>query len=77
MDAQEAKSQSLKPSDLAYIHLPRAGWSIGDISTTGGTWLVIGSNGENVIHAEGKTADEAWEKAVQDAISLGIMGRWF
>jgi hypothetical protein len=64
-------------SDLAYIQLHRAGWSIGDISTTGGTWLVIGANGENVIHAEGKTEGEAWENAVEDAISLGMMGRWF
>ena len=40
----------LSPTDVAFLH--RTGWSIGDTAfttATGTTWLVSGSNGENLI----------------------------
>jgi hypothetical protein len=40
-------------------------------------WIVSGANGENVIHAEGVTETEAWQRAFEQADSLGMMGRWF
>jgi hypothetical protein len=54
-----------------------AGWSVGSVATTQGTWIVIAYNGENVIHVEGMTETKAWERAVEDAESIGMMGRWF
>jgi hypothetical protein len=61
-----------RPSDEA---LHRAGWSIGDTACHGGagwvTWLVWGSNGENLIRAEGATRDEAWGRAVEQARAWG------
>ena len=45
--------------------------------TAQGTWIVSGANGENVIHAEGATETEAWQRAFEQADSLGMMGRWF
>jgi hypothetical protein len=44
--------------DESFARLRRAGWSIGE---TGGAnvWLVIGTNGENMIKAEGKSQAEA------------------
>jgi len=64
-------------SDLCYIRLRRAGWSIGSVTTAHATWIVSGANGENVIHAEGKTETQAWQRAFDQAESLGMMGRWF
>jgi hypothetical protein len=47
----------LRPSDEALGSLHRAGWSIGDTAFHDGaggfTWLVWGSNGENLMWAEG------------------------
>jgi len=34
-------------------------------------------NGENVIHAEGKTETDAWQLVFEQAESLGMMGRRF
>jgi hypothetical protein len=63
-------------SDAYFIH-HRAGWSIGSMATLQGTWIVSGANGENVIRAEGATETEAWQRAFEQADSLGMMGRWF
>ncbi|MFL5242664.1 MAG: hypothetical protein ACJ8FY_11205 [Gemmataceae bacterium] len=47
------------------------------MTTAQATWIVSGANGENVIHAEGKTETDAWQRAFEQAESLGMMGRWF
>jgi hypothetical protein len=65
------------PSDAHFIHLHRAGWSIGSVTTAQGTWIVSGANGEKVIHAKGRTETDAWQRAFEQAGSLGMMGRWF
>jgi hypothetical protein len=58
------------------LHL--AGWSIGDVviqdGAGGRSWLVPGSNRENLIRAEGPTAPEAWARAVEQARSQGMLG---
>jgi hypothetical protein len=64
-------------SDAYFISLRRAGWSMGSVTTAQGAWIVSGANGENVIHSEGKTDTEAWQRAFDLAESLGMMGRWF
>jgi hypothetical protein len=64
-------------SDTYFIRLHHACWSIGSVTTAQGTWIVSGANGENVIHAEGKTETDAWQRAFEQAESLGMMGRWF
>jgi hypothetical protein len=68
---------TLHLSDLCYVKLHWAGWSIGCVATAQGTWIVSGANGENVIHAEGDTETQAWQRAFEQADSLGMMGRWF
>jgi hypothetical protein len=37
-------------------------------------WIVSGANGENVIQADGATETEAWQRAFEQADSLGMMG---
>lgn len=66
----------LSPTDIALIRLHRAGWSVGDtafVGTRGTTWLVYGSNGENLIRAHGPTQAEAWTEAVRQAMELGMI----
>ncbi len=62
---------------LATLH--RAGWSIGDTASRGEdgqlVWLVSGSNGENLIRAEGATSAAAWSRALDQARPLGMLGR--
>jgi hypothetical protein len=56
-----------------YTRLRRAGWSIGSAAfhaASGLVWVVTGSNGENVIRAEGATDTEAWWRACQKAASM-------
>ena len=61
----------------AVARLHRAGWSIGDVVFQGDDrkprWLVSGSNGDNLIRAEGSTPDEAWAVAEDQARSLGMI----
>ena len=59
--------------DDCHDRLRRAGWSVGDCATAGGTWLVTGSNGENLIRAVGHTQAEAWRGAAEQARSLGML----
>jgi hypothetical protein len=61
------------------LRLHRSGWSIGDIARwtpDGPYWLVWGSNGENLIRAEGRTRDEAWRNAEMQAVGLGMTSRY-
>jgi hypothetical protein len=61
---------------LALLH--RSGWSIGDTAFQVGdvlVWLVTGSNGENMIRAEGATRAEAWHRAVEQAAAVGMLRR--
>jgi len=39
-------------SDESFARLHQAGWSIGEKGSAG-VWIVSGTNGENVIRAEG------------------------
>jgi len=63
----------------ALARLNRAGWSIGDVAFHDGagglTWIVSGSNGENLVRAEGLTAAEAWAGAVEQARGVGMLER--
>jgi hypothetical protein len=66
------------PVAEAIRRLNRAGWSVGDAAYQDGAggraWIVSGSNGENLIRAEGATAAEAWARAVEQARWLGMLG---
>jgi hypothetical protein len=74
-------SQTDEPDAVAdaFHQLHRAGWSIGDVAFHDGVggcvWIVSGSHGENLIQAEGETRAEAWARAVEQARSLGMLGR--
>jgi hypothetical protein len=72
------KSDEPDPIDEAIRQLHRAGWSIGDTAFTTEArvvaWVVSGTNGENLIRAEGSTRAEAWIRAVDQARSLGMLG---
>jgi hypothetical protein len=59
--------------DDSFARLHAAGWSIGDVGTVA-NWLVTGTNGENVIRAEGQTQAEAWHRACQQAEAVGMLG---
>jgi len=41
----------------------------------GTTWVVTGSNGENLIRAMGRTQSDAWAEAVRQARELGMLDR--
>jgi hypothetical protein len=59
------------------LRLKRAGWSIEYAVTFNPgaqLWVVSGSNGENPIRAEGRTAVEAWGRALEQARALGMLG---
>ena len=58
--------------------LHRAGWSDSEASflgNSGQVWLVSGTNGEEVIEAQGRSSAEAWLRAVQQARALGMLRR--
>jgi hypothetical protein len=58
--------------DEALDRLHRAGWSIGE-TCAGRTWLVCGTNGENIIDARGRTQAEAWARACEEAAAVGML----
>jgi hypothetical protein len=60
--------------DESFGRLHRAGWSIGEAAGTA-VWVVTGTNGENVIRAEGKTQAEAWYRAALQAEAVGMLAR--
>ena len=79
LDDPDGLDAQLPPDIEALDRLHRAGWSIGDVAYHDGAgglvWLVSGSNGENLIRAEGATRDEAWDQAVEQARALGMLWR--
>jgi hypothetical protein len=56
----------------ALNRLHRAGWSIGETGA-GRIWLVCGTNGENLIKAEGRTQAMAWQGACEQARAVGML----
>ena len=58
--------------DESLDRLRRAGWSVGDVGTAE-VWLVTGTNGENVVHALGRTQAEAWWRACEQARAVGML----
>jgi hypothetical protein len=60
--------------DESLARLHAAGWTVGE-AVFGDTWLVSGSNGENLVLAEGRTQSEAWHRACQQAEAVGMLGR--
>jgi hypothetical protein len=58
--------------DESIARLHREGWSIGETGGAG-VWLVSGTNGENKIHAEGRTQAEAWYRATLQAKAVGML----
>ena len=67
------------PGVRSIIRLHRAGWSVGDFATSDGAggivFVVAGTNGENVIRAEGRTVADAWRTSAAQARSLGMLDR--
>jgi hypothetical protein len=64
--------------NAAFLRLHCSGWSIGEIAgwtPDGPYWLVWGTNGENVLRAEGRTKEEAWRNAEMQAMGMGILRR--
>lgn len=76
-----SQSQRSDSEDVAeaIAALKRAGWSIGDTALVGSggrrLWVVSGSNGENLIRAEGATEADAWRSAVEQARAVGMLVR--
>lgn len=68
-----------EPSELDRIvrRLHLAGWSVGDVAVRAAdgspAWLATGTNGENLIRAEGVTQAEAWRLAVDQARAVGML----
>jgi hypothetical protein len=60
-----------EPVESIVDELRRHGWSLGD-AKFGDTWMVSGTNGENVILARGGTVEEAWRQAAEQARSFGF-----
>ena len=60
--------------DESARRLHGSGWSIGEVETASG-WLVTGTNGENMIVGQGSTQAEAWQRAVEQAEAVGMIGR--
>jgi hypothetical protein len=66
----------LPSTDACYLALKAAGWSVGEVYllTAGGpVWGVDGRNGENLIEPRGATQAAAWQRAVEQARSLGLL----
>jgi hypothetical protein len=62
--------------DESLARLHRAGWSVGEVrllTSEGAVWWVTGSNGENALRARGRTQAEAWQRACEQAKSLGML----
>jgi hypothetical protein len=60
------------PVDESLDRLRRAGWSVGDYRTAT-PWVVSGSNGENLLYAEGCSRAEAWHLACEQAAAAGML----
>jgi hypothetical protein len=57
--------------DESRDRLHRAGWSIGEAGGAA-VWIVIGTNGENMIRVEGCSQAEAWWRACEQAAAEGM-----
>jgi hypothetical protein len=58
--------------------LQAAGWSVAEakvLTPAAPRWHVTGANGEDLIDATGESQAEAWHRAVEQARSLGMLGR--
>jgi hypothetical protein len=70
------RQNAMSEADL----LHRSGWSIGITAfhaTAGAVvWVVSGSNGENLIRAEGLTAVAARRAALGQARAVGMVRGW-
>jgi hypothetical protein len=68
-----------RPIGECLDELRRAGWSVGDSAFTGErgalSWVVTGSNGENLIRASGPTRAVAWLAACGQVRAMGMLGR--
>jgi hypothetical protein len=67
--------------DDALAQLHSAGWSIGEtafyeVDRRTIVHVVIGSNGENRIWAEGGTAADVWHEALGQAKAVGMLTGW-
>jgi hypothetical protein len=58
--------------DESLGRLRRAGWSVGDVGTAT-RWVVSGTNGENMVFAEGQSRAEAWHRASEQAAAVGML----
>jgi hypothetical protein len=61
--------------------LHAGGWNVGDtaffdVEDGGQVWVVTGSNGENMIRAEGATCAEAWRHTLNRASAVGRLPGW-
>jgi hypothetical protein len=59
--------------DESRDRLHRAGWSVGEIATAA-CWVVSGTNGQNLLRAEGAGQAEAWWRACEPARAVGDAG---
>ncbi len=81
MDAavSEVKRREDQSSELDRIvrRLHLAGWSCGGVVVRAAdgspAWLVTGTNGENLIRAEGATQAEVWRLALEQARAVGML----
>jgi hypothetical protein len=66
--------------DHCLEQLHASGWSVGDTAfvTEAGklSWLVYGTNGENVVRAEGQIRADAWRAAYDQARAVGMLAGW-
>ena len=58
--------------DESRDRLHHAGWSIGEAGGAA-VWIVTGTNGENMIRAEGCSQAEAWWRACEQAAVVGML----
>jgi hypothetical protein len=66
------------PSDDSHARLKAAGWSVGYVgvgSHRSLVWQVTGTNGENRVEGHGRTLNEAYWRACQQAEAVGMLGR--
>jgi hypothetical protein len=58
--------------DESRDRLHGAGWSLAEVGA-GLTWLVDGTNGENLLLARGASHAEAWWRACEQARALALL----
>lgn len=65
------------PTEESLDRLRRSGWTISETAVhvpgVGLVWVVTGVNREHKIRAEGRTAREAWFRAVEQAGAVGML----